>query len=447
MKLLRMMVFLVVAASFALGAEEPKPPRYRLPVGREFTYTGGSLYIHKEGRFTETQIWTVRILKKNDDGSVRMLVHNENTLSEQDTRQQPIGEATKDSSLAYFDLFDDGRSLGNPSLGVMLDPTRLFPPLPADARQASKRWSRTLPDGEVWSYASAPNDGRSPVFRASKTTPWDKAYGISWTETITFDPDALAISGIVRLDHQTYGFVGSGQERIKLAGLSNFAESRMAAMNDDAKTYFDAKTIFDDCERKSRVNADPSAIMATGTQAMTAAKAKVAEPMFRDQINFDIEAHRKRAISGHPWARELAEMIGHRLRAFTLDDLNGRKHTLEQFRGKVIVLDFWSRENGWSLKARSQIQAIIDDFADKPVVILGMNTDLDDNDAWFVVHAMDIKHPTLKAYREAPAMNITGLPALMILDQDGKVADIMVGYSRSLRENAGAVIQKLLDRK
>jgi hypothetical protein len=90
---------------------------------------------------------------------------------------------------------------------------------------------------------------------------------------------------------------------------------------------------------------------------------------------------------------------------------------------------------------------LADDFAGRPVAVLGMNTDRDVTDARFVVEQMALRYPTLKAEGLPEKFGVQGFPTLVVIDQQGVVHDFHVGYSPTLREDVGRQIRELLDRK
>ena len=57
---------------------------------------------------------------------------------------------------------------------------------------------------------------------------------------------------------------------------------------------------------------------------------------------------------------------------------------------------------------------------------------------------MALKYPTLKAEGLPQRFGVQGFPTLIVIDQQGKVHDIHVGYSPTLREEVGKQIQALL---
>jgi len=125
-------------------------------------------------------------------------------------------------------------------------------------------------------------------------------------------------------------------------------------------------------------------------------------------------------------------------------DLDGHKHALEDYRGKVVALDFWYRGCGWCMRAMPQIKALADQFRGRPVVILGMNTDQDDKDARFVVDKLQLNYLTLKAAALPEKYGVQGFPTFLIIDQQGILRARHVGYSPTLLDEMGRAIENLL---
>ncbi len=125
-------------------------------------------------------------------------------------------------------------------------------------------------------------------------------------------------------------------------------------------------------------------------------------------------------------------------------DLDGHKHALADYRGKVVALDFWYRGCGWCMRAMPQIKALADEFHGQPVVILGMNTDRKDEDARFVIDKLGLNYTTLHGEGVPEKYGVQGFPTFIIIDQKGVVRARHVGYSPTLREEMTKTIQGLL---
>ena len=137
-------------------------------------------------------------------------------------------------------------------------------------------------------------------------------------------------------------------------------------------------------------------------------------------------------------------MLGTASEDWTTTDLNGKSHSLQDYRGKVVILDFWYRGCGWCIRAMPQVKEVATRFEGEPVVVFGMNTDRKDEDATFVVEKMGLKYPNLKATGLPEKYKVNGFPTLLILDQEGVIRDIHVGYSPTLRDDVVQAVERLL---
>src|SRR5688572_28929850 len=69
------------------------------------------------------------------------------------------------------------------------------------------------------------------------------------------------------------------------------------------------------------------------------------------------------------------ELVGKPAPDFTGVDLEGKPVSLADYRGRVVMLDFWATWCGPCVQAIPHIQKVANKFADKPVTVLGINRD------------------------------------------------------------------------
>ncbi|MDX1941822.1 MAG: TlpA disulfide reductase family protein [Saprospiraceae bacterium] len=121
--------------------------------------------------------------------------------------------------------------------------------------------------------------------------------------------------------------------------------------------------------------------------------------------------------------------IGEAAPAWKTSDYNGKEVQLEDFAGKIVVMDFWAT---WcqpchsALAAMSQLQQKLQG---KPVVFLAL-TFQDNGNPVDYMKQKGYQFTLLKGDPIAAdfAVDKTGLPTLYILDKTGKVVEYEVGY-------------------
>jgi thiol-disulfide isomerase/thioredoxin len=123
---------------------------------------------------------------------------------------------------------------------------------------------------------------------------------------------------------------------------------------------------------------------------------------------------------------------------FTTFDLAGREVKLSDYRGKVVLLDFWATWCTPCMQAMPHTQEMAAKYKDQGVVVLGSCT-MDARalfEKW--VRANQEKYPDIvwshdpagrKLARASHSLyGVPGLPTQFVIDRNGKVADMVVGY-------------------
>ncbi len=112
---------------------------------------------------------------------------------------------------------------------------------------------------------------------------------------------------------------------------------------------------------------------------------------------------------------------------FTLDDLDGQPVSLSQFRGKVVLLDFWASWCGPCIGDLPHLRQIKERTAGQPVVFLNLSLDTDEA-AWrkaIEKHGIEGVHVRAHGFYSDPAKsyNINGIPSYFLVDSRGVIAD------------------------
>ncbi len=125
--------------------------------------------------------------------------------------------------------------------------------------------------------------------------------------------------------------------------------------------------------------------------------------------------------------------VGQAAPNWTLSDAKGRSHSLSDYRGKVIVLDFWA---SWCAKCAGlmpELEKLHQKYKDKGVVVLGVNL-LEDgtNDPVKVMRDKGMTYRILlKGDTMASEYGVKSVPAIYVIGADGKVLYFKSGADHS----------------
>lgn len=130
---------------------------------------------------------------------------------------------------------------------------------------------------------------------------------------------------------------------------------------------------------------------------------------------------------------------------FTLNDLSGDAVSLEDYRGKVVLVDFWATWCPPCLRSIPELVRLQEHYADKGVVILGISLDDPGRTDNASLQAFKQKHrmnyPVLRGNqrvaRDYFGDGEMGIPTMFVVNREGRIVDRHVGF------NPGAVEESL----
>jgi thiol-disulfide isomerase/thioredoxin len=438
-------LFLVWPRTASAG-DQAERSRYRFKVGQELNYAVESKFKFEGGSHGTKNEFTIWVVRKNDDGSHRIVIRDKSTFRLDRTQGQ--GHEQTSVNVGYADMFDDGRAVSEKGLGYQLDPSALFPRLPKNETEVREGWESYGRYDSRMRLTSDPNAISSTafVFNGVSTSPTDKIYVSSRKTTFHFDRQRGFVVRAESEFAQGYGVNGKGTGTTELKSIDTHDTAWAKSFAASAERYINASDTYEALTTQAAREKEVDALLAKAESALEAARDAIDQPDFRKQLEDQIKQHRSMLGYYKQGANDRAAILGKPAAEWDIKDLDGKTHTLKDYRGKVVLLDFWYRGCGWCIRAMPQVKELAEAFKGKPVQILGMNTDRDEADARLVIDAMKLNYPTLKATGVPEKYKVTGFPTLIIIDQAGNVADIHIGYSPTLRDEVATSVNKLLEK-
>lgn len=131
---------------------------------------------------------------------------------------------------------------------------------------------------------------------------------------------------------------------------------------------------------------------------------------------------------------------------FTLMDKDGKPHSLEDYRGRVVLIDFWGVWCHWCKVAMPGLQQMHRELKDEGLTIMGVNVGDKSSDIpikYMRSHGYDYLL-LLEGRPVAERYNVRGFPTFYVIDTEGKVLYEGSGYSKQQERRVENVIREEL---
>jgi len=145
------------------------------------------------------------------------------------------------------------------------------------------------------------------------------------------------------------------------------------------------------------------------------------------------------------YAKEGLLPIGKKLSDWSLTDSNGKQRKLLDFRGKIVLIDFWGTWCVPCIKVMPDIQKLHDDFKDSGLVVMGLavNDPIGKPQKLFKKKGFDyMLFP--KGDKVSKQYDVKVFPTLYILNKKGEIIYAHKGFQKGLYNKLKKVIQKEL---
>ena len=129
---------------------------------------------------------------------------------------------------------------------------------------------------------------------------------------------------------------------------------------------------------------------------------------------------------------------------WTLKDVNGKTVRLSEFRGKVVVLNFWA---SWCSPCLKEIPGLVElqkKYLDRGLMIVGVSMDDDPELAKVTTQRLKITYPVVFGGPVVAAAygQVAVIPSTFVINKEGKIATLHEGFTEN--EAFEAEIKSLL---
>lgn len=117
-----------------------------------------------------------------------------------------------------------------------------------------------------------------------------------------------------------------------------------------------------------------------------------------------------------------------RMPDFRLKNASGREFTLKQFRGKVLLVDFWAT---WCAPCKQEMpgyQKLYQRYKDRGFAVVGIAADSDPAAVSRFGKKLGITYPLLVNGMDVQRYGVEGLPTTILVDRNGFIRKTVVGF-------------------
>ncbi len=132
---------------------------------------------------------------------------------------------------------------------------------------------------------------------------------------------------------------------------------------------------------------------------------------------------------------------------FAAPALNGSSTVdLSEFRGKVVLLDFWASWCAPCLKSLPNLQALNDEFADSDFAVVAINVDKEPAEALQFLSKNAIRYPSVSdpEGKLPERFELSAMPTSYLIDRNGVIRYIHEGFERGDENTLRSRILSLL---
>ncbi|MEM6991107.1 MAG: redoxin family protein, partial [Myxococcota bacterium] len=134
---------------------------------------------------------------------------------------------------------------------------------------------------------------------------------------------------------------------------------------------------------------------------------------------------------------------------FALKDMKGKTVKLSDYRGKVVLVTFWATWCGPCKKEMPELKKFLAAHKDKGVAVVAINidnfTERSKVKPFLEKEGLDTFDILYEDAEQLGSYNYRGIPALYVIDREGRVAHARTGYDPDLKNKLNNEVTALID--
>jgi len=166
---------------------------------------------------------------------------------------------------------------------------------------------------------------------------------------------------------------------------------------------------------------------------MAALPGEIQNPVFtEDGVFIEPKGLDAMLASATEAAKKNAPLLNQPSPDWSAQDLAGHTHSLKDYRGKIVLLDFWAHTCGPCLLSVPYLNKIERDYASRPVEVVGVNAGDGPEDMRRAIAKMGMTNTQLVGRPVTGVYPWSGLPMYLLIDANGIVRARHIGWDDSL---------------
>ncbi|MGD8831925.1 MAG: TlpA disulfide reductase family protein [Pseudomonadales bacterium] len=131
---------------------------------------------------------------------------------------------------------------------------------------------------------------------------------------------------------------------------------------------------------------------------------------------------------------------------FTLKSLEGSNLRLDEYRGQVVLLNFWASWCGPCRQEMPLLDRLHHRYEDTGFAVIGVNVEGDAAPAQGIVDQTQVTFPILidDGQKVSEMYNLQAMPSTVVIDRDGVVRYIHLGYKPGDEAKYVEVVKELI---